>query len=128
MALERWRVAIKNRNECHSLTTDIVRNYGHIAVEALRINNMVRSAAGTLEEPGTNVAAKTGLNRSITEQTWGMIRQQLRYKAAWAGRVYVEVDPRNTSRTCHQCGTLAGEQPEYRVFRCPACGLEATGT
>ena len=125
LARERERLAVQNRNRCHELTTAIVRRYRHIAVEALAIPNMVRSASGTVEEPGAKVAAKSGLNRSITKQTWGMIRQQLRYKAEWAGRVYVEVDPRNTSRTCHQCGMLAGEQPEYRIFRCPACGLEA---
>ena len=125
LAREQERLAALNRNQCHQLTTDIVRNYGHIAVEGLRIPNMVKSAAGTLEEPGTNVAAKRGLDRSIMEQTWGLIRQQLRYKAEWAGRVYVEVDPRDTSRTCHQCGALAPEQAEYRIFRCSACGLEA---
>ena len=119
------KARIRNRNLCHRLTTEIVRNYGHIAVEALRIPNMVRSASGTLEEPGTNVAAKSGLNRSISDQTWGLIRQQLRYKAEWAGRAYVEVDPRNTSRTCSRCDTLAPDQQEYRLFRCPCCGLEA---
>ena len=125
LARERERQRIRNRNQCHRLTTDLVRNYGHIAVEALRIPNMVKSAKGTLEEPGTNVVAKSGLNRSIVEQTWGVIRQQLLCKAEWAGRVYVEVDPRNTSRTCHRCGSLEPEQAEYRLFRCSACGLEA---
>ena len=125
LARERERLAVQNRNRCHELTTGIVRQYGHIAVEKLVIPNMVRSASGTVENPGTTVAAKSGLNRSITEQTWGIIRQHLRYKAEWAGREYVEVDPRNTSRTCSQCGELVPEQQEYRIFRCPECGLEA---
>ena len=119
-----YRQRIANRNQCHRITTEIIRTYGHIAVEALRIPNMVRSARGTVEEPGSNVAAKSGLNRSINEQTWGLILQQLTYKAAWAGRTYVEVDPRNTSRTCCRCDRLTPEQEEYRVFRCPSCRLE----
>ncbi len=82
------------------------------------------SSRGTIEEPGTNVAAKSGLNKSIAEQTWGMIRQQLSYKAEWAGRIYAEVNPRNTSRTCSQCGLLGTAQEEYRMFRCPACKQE----
>ena len=118
------KTRIRNRNLCHRLTTEIVRNHGHIAVEALRIPNMVKSASGNIENPGTNVAAKSGLNRSISEQTWGIIRQQLRYKAEWAGRAYVEVDPKNTSRTCSRCDRLTPEQEEYRVFRCPSCGLD----
>ena len=118
------RARIRNRNQCHRITTEIVRNYGHIAVEALRIPNMMRSASGTMETPGTNVAAKSGLNRRIAEQTWGLLLQQLNYKAAWAGRTYVEVEPRNTSRTCSRCGTLVSEQQEYRAFRCRGCNLE----
>ena len=34
-----------------------------IALEDLRIADMVRSAAGTTDAPGVNVAAKAGLNR-----------------------------------------------------------------
>ena len=125
LARERERIRIQNRNQCHRITSALVQEHGRIALEALRIPTMVRSATGTIENPGTNVAAESGLNRSITEQTWGILRQQLRYKAEWAGRELVEVDPRNTSRTCSQCGTLAPDQREYRVFRCPHCGLEA---
>lgn len=47
---------------------------------------VARSAAGTVDEPGRGVSAKRGLNRSILEQTWGLIRSQLIYKAEWTGR------------------------------------------
>ena len=46
----------------HKTALALVRECGVIALEDLRIGNMTRSAAGTLEEPGTNVAAKSGLN------------------------------------------------------------------
>lgn len=36
----------------------------------LQVSNMTASAAGTVEAPGTNVAAEAGLNRSILEQGW----------------------------------------------------------
>ena len=84
------------------LTTDLVRRFGLIAVEDLAIRNMTRSAAGTIENPGTGVAQKRGLNRSITEQTWGLIRSQLAYKAEWAGRELVVVDPKFTSQRCSE--------------------------
>ena len=93
LARLRRREAVRNRNECHRITTDIIRRFGRIAVEKLTIPKMTRSAAGTVEEPGTNVAAKSGLNREILAQTWGLIIQQLRYKAEWAGRELVEVAP-----------------------------------
>ena len=80
------RERIRNRNECHRITTDLVRRFDLIAVENLQIQNMTASAKGSVEEPGTNVRQKSGLNKSISEQTWGMIRNQLAYKAEWAGR------------------------------------------
>ena len=67
---------MRNRNECHRITTRIVRNHDFIAVEDLRIEDMTRSARGTAEKPGRNVAAKTGFNRSIAEQTWGIINDR----------------------------------------------------
>ncbi len=113
---------IRNRNECHRITTDIVRRFGRIAMEKLAVQRMLKSAKGTIENPGVNVAAKAGLNRSIQAQSWGLIRQQLSYKAEWAGREFVEVDPRYTSRLCSRCG-LEGER-KGKAFTCPTCGLQ----
>lgn len=86
-------MAVANRNACHCLTTDLVRRFGMIAVEKLTIANLTRSAKGTVEDPGTQVTQKVGLNRLIQEQTWSLIRDQLRYKAAWAGRQVAAVNP-----------------------------------
>ena len=119
------RQRISNRNWCHRVTTRIVRHYGRIAVEKLRIRPMMRSARGTVEKPGTKVGQKQRRNRSIGEQTWGMICQQLAYKAVWAGRQLVAVDPSNTSKTCSECGVLRrGPWRQYEVFECERCGLE----
>ena len=93
-------------NGLHQVTTGIVRENDFVAVEALRIQNMTASAKGTTEAPGRNVRAKAGLNRSILEQRWGMMLSQLRYKAEWAGKKVVEVDPSFTSQTCSKCGIV----------------------
>jgi putative transposase len=42
-----------------------------ISLEELRIGNLTRSAKGTIDAPGTNVAQKAGLNRSILDAAWG---------------------------------------------------------
>ena len=98
-------------------------DYDLIAVEALNVTNMTRSARGTLEAPGTNVAAKTGLNRSILDAGWGTLVSMLAYKAEDAGRQLVRVDPRHTSVTCSLC---SHRDPANRVnqaeFRCRSCG------
>ncbi|WP_405681295.1 RNA-guided endonuclease InsQ/TnpB family protein [Streptomyces sp. NBC_01238] len=51
----------------HRTTTAIARTYGTVVVEALTITNMVKSARGTIEEPGKNVAQKSGLNQLADE-------------------------------------------------------------
>lgn len=118
------KARLQNRNECHEITTDIVRRFDTVAVEDLQIKNMTRSAKGTLEEPGRNVRAKTGLNREIQSQTWGLVRQQLDYKAEWAGRELVEVPPHYTSLTCSGCGTVDRESRSGKEFHCEVCGLK----
>ena len=100
------RQRVVNRNEVHRLTTALVREHDVIVAEDLHITNMTRSARGTVEDPGKNVSAKSGLNRSINEQTWGLILTQLAYKAEWAGREFVKVDPKHTSQTCSVCGVM----------------------
>lgn len=123
LARERHRNKVRTRNATHRHTTDIVRRFGAIAVEALQILNMTRSASGTMEEPGKGVAQKTGLNRSILEQTWGAFLAQLTYKAAWAGREVVEVAPHHTSQRCSACGVVDGSQRNGEQYACRKCGL-----
>ena len=119
------REAVSHRNECHRITTDIIRSYDLIAVEQLEIANMVRSAKGTVERPGKNVAAQSGLNRAISEQGWGILGDQLRYKAKWYGRQFVEVDPKHTSQTCSVCDDVNAEYRDKKRFHCGRCGHRA---
>ena len=84
---------------------------------------MTASAAGTIEAPGKNVRAKSGLNREILDQGWGEMRRQLAYKLGWSGGVLVAVNPRNTSRRCSACGhTSRDNRTSQANFSCVACG------
>ena len=114
----RRRQAVRNRDACHRITTALVRRFGVVA--ELRIDTMTRSAGGTAEEPGAQVAAQAGLNRSIMEQTWGLLLSQLRHKAEWAGYEVVEVPARYTSRDCSRCGARNDPGSSER-YRCAAC-------
>ena len=123
LARLRHRETVRNRNECHRITTEIVRNHDLIAIEDLSIVNMTRSARGTVERPGRNVSAKSGLNRSISEQSWGIIAAQLSYKSGWYGRTLVRVDPKHTSQTCSGCGSVNADYRRAKRYGCGACGL-----
>ncbi|MBL3666208.1 transposase [Streptomyces sp. M2CJ-2] len=109
----------------HKTTTAIARQYGTVVVEALTITNMVKSARGTLEEPGRNVAQKSGLNRSISQEAWGRTVTMLTYKTARRGGALHKVPAPGTSLRCSACGfTTPGSRQTQAVFACknPDCG------
>ena len=105
----------------HKTARALVNECDVIALEDLRITNMTRSASGTAEQPGTNVAAKSGLNRSILDAGWGQFTDILAGKAEEADRRIMLVNPRNTSITCHQCGAKC-TRPRQDTVICPVHG------
>ncbi|MEV0596106.1 RNA-guided endonuclease InsQ/TnpB family protein [Nonomuraea cavernae] len=107
----------------HKAALALVGAYDVIVHEDLRITNMTRSASGTIEAPGRNVAQKSGLNRSILDAGWGVFLQVLTHKAESAGRELIAVNPAGTSRTCSRCGHVAKENRITQAeFVCTACG------
>ncbi|MFJ7271160.1 RNA-guided endonuclease InsQ/TnpB family protein [Streptomyces sp. NPDC099050] len=109
----------------HQTTTAIACAYGTVVVEALTIANMVRSGRGTIEEPGQNVAQKSGLNRSISGEAWGGTVVMLAYKTARHGGTLHKVPAAGTSLRCSACGlTTPGSWESQAVFVCknPDCG------
>ena len=109
----------------HKLSTQISKNHAKVYVEGLNIKNMSSSASGTIDNPGRNVRAKSGLNKSILDQGWFEFKRQLDYKLCWEGGILVEVDYRYTSQTCSCCGHAAKENRKSQaIFRCSACGYE----
>jgi putative transposase len=111
----------------HKTTTAIARQYGTVVVEALTITNMTKSAQGTVEEPGRNVAQKSGLNRSISQEAWGRTVTMLTYKTARQGGSLHKVPAPNTSRRCSACGFITpGSRKDQATFVCknPDCGWE----
>lgn len=103
----------------HEATTSIAKRYGGIVVEKLRTSSMVRSAKGTVENPGRNVGAKTGLNRSILNVGWHQIERMLAYKTARL----IKVSPAYSSQTCASCGTVdSRSRKSQATFVCTACG------
>lgn len=120
------KAARTRRDFQHKASTAISKNHAIVVIEDLKVRNMSRSAAGTVEQPGKNVRAKAGLNRGILDQGWGEFRRQLEYKQAWRGGQVIAVPPMNTSRTCPACGHVAAENRATQDrFKCVACGHTA---
>ena len=126
--VQRLQVRIANirRDFLHKASATISQNHALVVLEDLQVRNMSRSAKGSIEQPGQNVRAKSGLNRSILDQGWYAFRRQLDYKLAWKGAHLVVVPPRNTSRTCPECGHAAAENRRSQSrFACVECGFVA---
>jgi putative transposase len=119
------RVANARKDTLHKLSTAIANSHGAVVLEKLEVPNMVRSAAGTVAEPGRNVRAKAGLNRAILDQGWGVFRAMLGWKLAERGGRLVEVPAQNTSRECSACGVMDAASRHRQWFRCVGCGYEA---
>ena len=61
----------------HQTSGEQSKNHGVIVMEDLRVKNRSKSASGTQEDPGKNVAQKSGLNRAILRQGWDSFRIML---------------------------------------------------
>ena len=76
----------------------------------------------------------TGIRERVTvrrvnryeRHSWvfSQLRTFLHYKAAWAGVPVRVIDPRNTSRTCSQCGHCEkANRQSQSSFQCQQCGF-----
>lgn len=102
------RIANQRKDCLNKAAHRLVQEHDLIALEDLRITNMVRNRH---------------LSKSILDAGWRYFADRLVAKAAEAGRRVVFVDPRNTSRTCSQCGAIFEHLTlSVRHVSC-ACGL-----
>jgi transposase len=117
----RAREADRRKDWAEQKSTEIARRFDVIRVEDLNIQGMTRSAKGTIEQPGRNVAAKAGLNRGILASGWGLLVRRLEEKAP---RRVEKVSPAFTSQRCSACGHVSADNRKSQaVFACIACGF-----
>ncbi len=108
------------KNWCHQTSRTIADIHDLVIFENLNIQGMTRSASGSREEPGKNVAQKRGLNRAILRSGWGRLERYMSYKT------YTEkIDPKYTSQKCHNCGVIRkANRKSQSVYHCKECGVE----
>jgi putative transposase len=117
----RARERDRRKDWVEKTTTDLARRFDVVRVEKLDVRAMTRSARGTVEQPGTNVAQKRGLNRAIMRSGWGQLFTRLQQKAF--GRVE-QIPAAYTSQRCSACGHIAPENRKSQaVFECQACNV-----
>lgn len=108
---QQMHTANQRSDYLHKLSTALVQDCDGVALEDLKIRNMVRNRH---------------LSKSILDSGWGMFKQYLLYKAASAGREIRLVNPAYTSQDCstracqHRHSSLTLLE---RTWTCPACHI-----
>ena len=99
----------QSENYLHQITNQLVNSgYTSFAIEKLNINNMVKNHK---------------LAGSIQNASWNKFIQFLSYKAESAGLKVIEVNPKNTTKTCSNCGNIQDIELSERTFFCNRCGM-----
>ena len=106
-----YQTANNQQNDYLHKTANRLVNSGYtsFAMEKLQIHSMVKNHH---------------LAKSISDASWGRFRQLLSYKAESAGMEVIEVNPKDTSRTCSDCGNVQDMPLSERTFLCGRCGMQ----
>lgn len=67
-------------------------------------------------------SAKRGLNRSISDASWGDLTQKIEWVAAKSGKPVLAVNPQYTSQECSNCGHVSKDNRDGEKFICQECG------
>ena len=122
-ARAREREANCRLDALHKKALKLIRSADVIGLEKLDLRAMTRSARGTVEAPGRNVAAKRGLNRVMLDAGFGILARLIGEKAACAVREVIAVEPRYSSQTCGRCRHVSAKSRRRRRFACVSCGF-----
>jgi transposase len=110
---------------CHQTSHALTTTHGLIVIEDLHVRAMTTSASGTVEQPGTRVRQKAGLNRSVLDKAWGQLCTTLEWHGRKTGCSIMAVPAAFTSQTCSICGHCAGESRKSQAdFHRIACGYQ----
>jgi putative transposase len=101
----RW----KRADFAHQHSRRIVNEFDVIALEDLSVTNLVQNGR---------------LAKSIHDAAWSQFATLIAWKAAWASRRYIAVNPAHTSQDCSGCGNRKVDLAlAERVYRCDCYGL-----
>lgn len=101
------KIARVRQDFLHKQSKRFVDKYGLIAVEDLKVRNMIKWGY---------------LGKHITDASWATFFNQLEYKSKWYGSEFIKVDPKYTSQTCSNCGCIdSRSRKSQSVFECVEC-------
>ena len=78
----------------------------------------------SIAKKGKRKKQKAGLNKSILDVGFGMLRSTIKYKVEQIGGVFIEVPTKKVkpSQTCPKCGHQQKKTLDERIHECQECG------
>jgi putative transposase len=115
------KVANQRQNWVHQVAAEITRSNSLVATEKLEVKNMTRKA-----KKGKRKKQKAGLNKSILDVGFGMLRSAIKYKIEEGGGQFIEVPTKKVkpSQTCPKCGHQHPKTLDERIHQCSECGYQ----
>lgn len=120
------KISEKRKLFLHEESKKLIDNFDRIYIEDLNVKGMSASSKGTIENPGSMVKQKSGLNRNILDTGLGGFTDILKYKAKFSGKEVVKVGRFfASSKICSNCGDKNKELKLIdRLWVCTNCGAE----
>jgi len=108
LAKQHLKISNRRLDFLHKLSHELTKNNKILAVEDLNIKGMLHNHH---------------LAKHISDASWNAFVNMLEYKAVTSGSTLVKVNPRNTSKTCSNCGAVADMPLKQREYQCRVCGF-----
>lgn len=102
------KVANRRKDFLHKVSTDLVKNHDTIAIETLKVKNMIKNH---------------NLAQAISDVSWGTFVTMLEYKAKWYGTNIIRIGTfEPSSKCCSACGNINKElKLSDREWTCKKC-------
>lgn len=115
------KVANQRQNWVHQVAAEITSSNSLVATEKLEVKNMTRKA-----KKGKRKKQKAGLNKSILDVGFGMLKSAIKYKVEEGGGQFIEVPTKKVkpSQTCPKCGHQHPKTLDERIHQCRECNYQ----
>jgi len=125
------KVANQRQDWVHQVATEITRSnsralnaprFANVATEKLEVKKMTSKA----NKGSKRKRQKAGLNKSILDVGFGMLKGAIKYKVSEGGGQFIEVPTKKVkpSQTCLKCGHQHPKTLDERVHQCRECGYQ----
>ncbi|RLF42012.1 MAG: hypothetical protein DRN17_08165 [Thermoplasmata archaeon] len=99
----------------YKISNHILNSHEYVVIEDLNLAELMQIE---------NEKAEKNIHKHLQHIAIGRFFSILEYKAQLYGRKVVKVEPKDTSKTCSNCGYVYHElKLSDKTFRCPKCGF-----